>query len=225
MPETFQDDSRETETRELFNLEEVPGRSETDAVLTMQTGQVVEFELKSTSDKNLSVTTVRDFGLDHILKWKNKHWLIAFYNKGAISPSYYLYGSPKMMDGWIQEKYKYIISDFKSAEIIPERVLIEDMYSILGEKLKYSYEDARSLHKRQYSKKEYIKRMDISNGYSKEVMLDIYRDRINYLIKRGSTLNNPHIPGSYFKNWSTKIDSDHAKKLNRFVQQALEGFI
>ena len=67
--------------------------------------------------------------------------------------------------------------------------------------------------------------MDISNGYSKEVMLDIYRDRINYLIKRGSTLNNPHIPGSYFKNWSTKIDSDHAKKLNRFVQQALEGFI
>ena len=64
--------------------------------------------------------------------------------------------------------------------------------------------------------------MDLDKGYSKERMLEIYKDRVDYLIRRGSTLNNPHVPGSYFKDWSTKIVSDHAKKLIKLVDIALK---
>ena len=83
MAETFQDDTREKKMRDLFNLVDVPGRSETDAVLELDEFGRVEFELKSTSDPRGRVTTVRDFGPDHIEKWKNKHiHLHLFYRNG-----------------------------------------------------------------------------------------------------------------------------------------------
>jgi len=219
MQQTFQDDSRETETRTLFDLEAVPGRSETDAVLTLDSGQRINFELKSTSKE--SVTTVRDFGPDHVAKWEDKHWLISFYDKRAESPSYYLYGSPKMMDGWIQEKLEYINPDFNSANIAADRIQITDLDIILGNKEFYTYEDAKKLHKKQYTSAEYKAKLDLPNGYSKIRMLDIYKDRIRYLIKRGSTLNNPHIPRSYFDDWNTRIDSDYPNRLRQLVIESL----
>lgn len=212
MSSYFQDDTRENMMRDLFELSEVSGRSETDATMSID-GKTLEFELKTTSDPNRSVTTVRDFGPDHIRKWKNKHWLIGFYEKGAQDPSYFMYGSPRMMSNWIEEKWDYIKPDFLSAEIVSEKLELQDMFKILGEKDKYCFEDAVSLQKKQYKKSEYFDLMDLDGGYSPEKMLEIYRQRISYLISRGSTLNNPHIPGSYFKNWSTKIVSDHARTL------------
>ena len=84
----FQDDTREEMMRSLFKLSSVEGRSSTDATISIK-DQLIEFELKTTSDPSRSVTTVRDFGREHIVKWKNKHWLIGFYDKGKENPSYF----------------------------------------------------------------------------------------------------------------------------------------
>jgi penicillin-binding protein-related factor A (putative recombinase) len=75
MVSNFQDDDRENSMISLFNLykDESEGRSGVDAFLDFN-GKAIPFELKTTSQG--SVTTVRDFGPDHIEKWKNKHWLI-----------------------------------------------------------------------------------------------------------------------------------------------------
>lgn len=51
-------------------------------------------------------------------------------------------------------------------------------------------------------------------------MLEILRDRCRYLIKRGATLNNPHIPGSYFENWE-KITEHHAERLRELVRDTV----
>lgn len=51
-------------------------------------------------------------------------------------------------------------------------------------------------------------------------MLEILRDRCRYLIERGATLNNPHIPGSYFSGWE-KITAEPAKRLRELVAKAL----
>ncbi len=225
MVETFQDDARETATRRLFRLDDVPGRATADAVLTLSPDHTIEFELKSTSDSRRSVTTVRDFGPDHVARWKTKHWLFAFYERGAPAPSYYLYGSPRMMEKWISEKWEYVSPDFNSAEIAADRLTVEDLYSVLGEKDEYSIDDARRLHKRQYSIQQYREDMDRPNGYSKSKMLNIFKKRVLYLVRRGSTLNNPHIPGSYFNNWNTKIESHHAAQLRELVRKAVDGLI
>jgi len=214
----FQDDAREIMMRSLFKLSSVEGRSSTDATILIN-NKLIEFELKTTSDSNRSVTTVRDFGLEHIAKWKNKHWLIGFYDKDKKNPSYFLYGSPLMMESWIDEKWEYIKPDFLSAKLASDRLTLSDMHKVLGKKEVYNYEDAHAIQKKQFKKSEYLDMMDIENGYSSNKMLEIFKLRLEYLIKRGSTLNNPHIPGSYFKNWGTEITHNHANRLIELIKK------
>lgn len=217
MVKNFQDDDREEAMISLFDLykDETEGRSGVDAFLKID-GKTIPFELKTTSQG--SVTTVRDFGPDHVRKWKNKHWLIGFFVKGR---EYYKYGSPSMMAGWINNKEKYIAPDFKLAELVPTKIKIEDMYQIIGEKAIYTYDDAKAIQKMQYKKKQYLQLQDLDQGYSPKRMLEIVKDRAQYLIERGSTLNNPHIPFGYFEGWA-EITDNHAAQLRIMVREYLE---
>lgn len=197
---TVQDDRRESELITLFQLKKPPNatRSGTDAILDFN-GLIIPFELKSTTSS--SVTTVRDFGLDHIKKWQGKHWLFGFYNREGTELKYCLYASPQVMAQWISEKEAYILSDYKLAQLAPELLTMDILYEILGQKEVYTSKDARSLQKKQYTTQQYREKMDLTQGYSPERMLSILKDRCRYLIERGSTLNNPHILASYFQGW------------------------
>jgi hypothetical protein len=218
MASNFQDDEREHKMRELFGLykNEDEGRSGIDAFLDLN-GQTIPFELKTTS--NGSVTTVRDFGYDHIKKWKDKHWVIGFFVGGR---EYYKYGSPSMMETWIKEKEQYIKPDFILAEIASQKLNLNDIYGIIEEKEKYTYADAKSIQKMQYKKEKYLQLQDVKDGYSPERMLDIVKDRAKYLIERGSTLNNPHIPFGYFDGW-VEITENHAAQLKEMVNDYLNS--
>lgn len=216
---TVQDDRRENELITLFKLEKPANatRSGTDAILNFANQQIA-FELKSTTKS--SVTTVRDFSPDHIKKWQGKHWLFGFYEPGGKTLKYCLYGSPKAMAPWIQEKAAYIQLDYQLADLLPELITKEVLYQMLGQKELYSIEDARQLQKKQYSMQQYRDKMDMEMGYSPERMLSILQDRCRYLLQRGSTLNNPHIPDSYFHGWE-RITTNHAQRLRELVRQEL----
>lgn len=217
----FQDDSREEDMRKIFNLTKVGGRIDTDAILNLNykdVNLIIEFELKTTSNPYAGVTTVRDFGPDHIKKWKTKHWLFAFYDSGNIR---YFYGSPKLLKPWIDEKEMYIAPDLKLSELVSKKLTHDDLIEICGDRDIYTIDDAKRIHKQQYNIKTYKSLMDMDNGYSKSRMLEILKDRVEYVIKRGSTLNNPHIPYSYFSTWTTEIISNHAEQLRLFVTDFL----
>ena len=216
----FQDDERENYLIELFDLSQPPdrGRAGVDAYLTLD-GKSLPFELKTTA--NGSVTTVRDFGPDHIKKWRDKHWLIGVYDKKGINLQYSLYGSPQRMGPWIEEKEEYIRRDFELAELAPELLSEAHLDQIMGAKNTYSIADAKLLQKKQYKAQEYIELADLPNRtYSKSKMLEILRDRLRYISQRGSTLNNPHIPASYFSGW-TKITVNHSTALREMVRAEL----
>lgn len=214
-----QDDNRENELIGLFKLKrpDDSSRGGMDAILPLG-GMDIPFELKSTSTG--SVTTVRDFGYEHIKKWEGKHWLIGFYAPGGSRLLFSHYGSPKMMAKWIKEKAEYIRPDFEIGKHLPEKITMDIMHHILGEEEEYTYGDAVKLHKKQYTKEKYEERMDRKNGYSPKRMLEILIERSEYLINRGSTLNNPHIPASYFRGWSG-ITGNHASELRKRVRYAL----
>lgn len=216
----IQDDEREQEQIKLFGLTKPAeeGRSGIDAILILEDGSNIPFELKTTTSG--SVTTVRDFGLNHIRKWENKHWLISKYSSNGKFLEYSLYGSPQAMSRWIKEKEAYIRPDFELAKIVPDRITLKDLYVIIGKKQTYSLEDAKSLHKKKYRISDYQELMDKAEGYSPKRMLEILKERCKYVIERGSTLNNPHIPTSYFKGWE-RITSEHKKRLRVLVAQSL----
>ena len=140
-----QDNAREKELRDLFGLSKdvSAGRSGVDAYKIFK-GKRIEFELKSTTTG--SVTTVRDFGPDHIEKWKNKHWIIGCYSSSQ-DLKYTIYGPPDMMEDWINEKEQYIALDFELAETIPQHTSIEDMNSLISEKKIYTLDDAKMVQR------------------------------------------------------------------------------
>jgi len=216
-----QDDQRELAQIELFGLfkPEGEGRSGIDAILKLDTGVEVLFELKSMTDK--SVTTARDFGHDHIEKWRNKHFLISKFSKSGAAIEYSIYGGPSQMEPWLRQKELYIEPDYKISKLARNHLTLDDLYKVVGRKKVYSLTDAKALHKQQYSQTEYEEFMDEDNGYSPKRMLEILKDRCEYLLRRGSTLNNPHIPKNFIANWE-QITRNHPEELRRLVKAYLE---
>jgi hypothetical protein len=222
MPVNVQDDAREIEMRDMFGLR-LPAnhtRGGVDAELVID-GQVLPFELKSTSTG--SVTTVRDFGPDHLRTWDGKHWLIGRYamSGGGLALVKVHYGSPSAMGEWISGKWDYIKPDFKLAEQMSLLMTKANLVEVCGDKEIYSLDDAKRLHKKQYSAAEYRAKMDAPGGYTPQRMLDILVDRAAYLGKRGSTLNNPHIPPSYIEANCQVVSNE--EELRVAVRQYLSG--
>lgn len=210
----IQDDEREKHMIKLFGLVKKTelGRSGIDAFLILGNKEI-PFELKSSSSN--SITTGRDVGEAHFQKWSKVHWLI-----GLSKKNYYLYASPKDMSEWINNKKQYVKTDYDILKFIKNKLSLNELYSILGKKDKYDLNDAVKIQKKQLTIKEYNEKMDLKNMYSANAMLRILNDRVEYLIKRGSTLNNPHIPKSYFDKFK-KIDKNHAYELRKMVKQNL----
>ena len=211
-----QDDVRENRLVDLFNLYQTDDRVRhgTDAMLSLD-GVEYEFELKSATTAKGGISTVRDLGPDHIAKWRTKHWIMAFFEGSKLL--YCRYGSPDAMRPWIIEKWNYIKADFEMAKHVPAHITLATMFEILGEKAVYTKADARKLHKAQMTAAEYNSAQDLKDGYSPSRMLDIFKDRARYVIERGSTLNNPHIPAKFLATWPM-ISSDHAAELRKHVK-------
>ncbi len=216
-----QDDARENRLVDLFNLVRPAKRVRhgVDAVLLVD-GQEIEFELKSVTTAKGSISTVRDLGRDHIRKWANKHWIVAFFD--GTDPLRCRYGSPTAVAPWIEKTWDYIKRDFELAKLAPGDLSIETMFSVLGEKDHYTLIDAKNLHKNQYKAAEYKELMDLKGGYSPERMLEIFKARLKYVIERGSTLNNPHIPFTHFSTWP-EINRDYAVTLRGLVKEWIDA--
>ena len=128
------------------------------------------------------------------------------------------------MEGWIGKVESYIAPDFAIGRRIADKLNLEDLYIICGEKSKYSLSDAQALHKRQWNRDRYVSEMDDDEGYTPSKMLEILKLRARYLIQRGSTLNNPHIPRSFFPQFSDQmidVNNSSADKISGATQRAI----
>lgn len=219
-----QDDAREAQMVWMFNLY-VPAdrrRDAIDAYLELEDeADPIPFELKSTTGN--SVSTVRDFGPEHIAKWAHLHWLFAFYERDATTLRYCYYASPADMADWIDEKREYVRPDYVLAQRAPERITDDDLTQVVGPGTDFTTEDAKRIMKAQWSAEDYRTRGDLPGGrYSREAMLGMLRERCNYVIRRGATLNNPHIPESYLSTRVEPITKDHAATVRELVRTYLK---
>ncbi|HEY1777055.1 MAG TPA: hypothetical protein VGG41_12925 [Solirubrobacteraceae bacterium] len=229
-----QDDIREREMRTLFNLETAPDRrrADIDAILKLEgtsippelSGTTVPFELKSATGGKPTISTVRDFGLSHVEKWRPLHWLFGIYGRGVdgdLQLQYCLYGSPAKMAPWFDRMADYIAPDVMLALHVPELITMATLSAVLGDATDFSLREARQLMKNQYSAAQYERAADEpEQHYSRVAMLAMLRERCRYVIERGSTLNNPHIPASHFAGWE-QIERNHAARLRELVVEAL----
>lgn len=215
-----QDDARENQMIAMFNLTTPPDRkrSDIDAHLSID-GKVINFELKSSTSG--TVSTVRDFGPDHIAKWRaGLHWLFAFYNEEGTKLLYCVYASPADMEPWIAEMEQYIAPDIALTNKLPARVDADDVIDVFGKKDVYSMADAQRLMKKQWTSAQYLEFSDVPFGFTLARMTEVMQQRAHYVITRGSTLNNPHIPKKFFDGIE-KITEEHAARLRQLVKDYL----
>lgn len=218
---TAQDDAREREMILMFNLSRPADstRGGLDAQLDLD-GTVVPFELKSTTRD--SVSTVRDFGPEHIVKWKNLHWLFAFYERNGTVLKHCYYASPADMADWISEKERYVRPDYVLAQRAPAKITDEDLTAVVGVGGSFTVADARRIMKNQWNAKQYADNADLPGKmYSRAAMLKLLQRRCEYVIRRGATLNNPHIPESYLSARVKPITKDHAATVRVLVGEYL----
>jgi hypothetical protein len=113
-------------------------------------------------------------------------------------------------------------------ELLPEGLAEAALIERVGDKDIYSHEDAQlicgrrpMIQGRRWKKADFLAAMDVHNGYSKATMVRILRIRAEYVIRRGATLNNPHISKKFFAGFD-KITSRHATRLVQLVQEAMD---
>jgi hypothetical protein len=136
--------------------------------------------------------------------------------------SYCLYGPPHAMAKWIGEKEQYVAPDLGLADCVPQLLTTQTLETVIGLKERYEPADAQRLLKKQASAAEYRELADLDGGYSPEAMLELLRWRCRYVIERGSTLNNPKIPPSFFDGWE-RINRNHAARLRELVVEVLRS--
>lgn len=106
---------------------------------------------------------------------------------------------------------------------MPQRITDADLTEVIGPDADFSISDARRIMKRQWSAARYRERADLPDErYSRSAMLEVLRERCGYVIRRGATLNNPHIAESYLIEQGLQpITKDHAAHLRELVREYL----
>ena len=197
-----QDDSRERELAQRFNLDWNPGhqRSGVDAWLDVVVNRRryrFDIEVKSTTGD--TVSTARDVNPEHINRWRRMLFVIGFYSKTAGRPELLtsLCLTPLDMEAWASSIEAKIGIDFKIAARISGNLGIDDLFEVCGNQSTYSLDDAKRLHKKQWTATQYKAALDTSEDgeprVSQAKMLEILQLRSKYIAERGATLNNPHI--------------------------------
>ncbi|MEQ1716881.1 MAG: hypothetical protein ABL907_12980 [Hyphomicrobium sp.] len=165
-----------------------------------------EVEVKSTTGS--TVSTARDVGIDHIQKWRRKLFVIGFYSREARRPElqHCLCLTPIDMEPWIASIESKMLIDFKLALRASRRLVLEDVHELCGLQETYSLEDAKRLHKQQWTAEEYLAALDTTVDGQRRIssikMLEILRLRSKYIAERGATLNNPHITKTHLDTFS-----------------------
>ena len=210
----IQDDRRELERCALLGLRRGEGRSEVDAFLDFQergVDRVCPIELKSTTTD--SVSTARDVGPNHIKRWRSRIWVFGFYDRSGTDLLRVLTLGPDAMEAWVGRVESYMRPDFALGERVAAKLDAGDLDIICGRKDKYKLADAQALMKRQWSRARYASEMDDGEGYTPAKMLKMLQLRALYVNQRGSTLNNPHIPKSFFSRFRDLALDAHSMDL------------
>lgn len=203
---TVQDDERERELSALFGLDwdAAHERHGVDALLPGITvdGVTYQFEVEVKSSTTLDIGTARDFGMAHIERWRKMFFVFGFYTKERrpeLRTSLCL--TPIDMEPWLAGKEAQILIDYKLAARLPHYLQLDDLFVVCGKQDTYSIEDAKRLHKQQYSAAQYAAAADVVRDgvpcISQPNMLKILRERALYVAQRGATVNNPHITKTY----------------------------
>jgi hypothetical protein len=130
------------------------------------------------------------------------------------------YGSPRMMREWLDDEVAYIEPDILLSKLIPPKVDDEAVSVLFGDKVVITYSEMSKVMKDRWNANAALGRpnlyrlnADINCGksskdhlYSRGAALKAVRDRAEYLLDRGTTVNNRKIAHRYVVGSCVELD-------------------
>lgn len=216
-----QDDARERAMVGALNLRTRPDRQRQgeDGYMDVKIkghSRRLLFECKSAPETE-AFSTGRDTGLRKLNEWSSYHFIFGWFIARDNIPIRMWYGSPRMMHDWIEEEKEYLRSDLILSDVVPAKVDDAVVTALFGEGAQFTYDQMYKVMKAQWEGrghpnyyKEYAdirkSRRTAENLYSREVALKATQERVDYLLRRGSTVNNRHIPRRYVQDNCRELD-------------------
>lgn len=116
-----------------------------------------------------------------------------------------------MMRNWLDSEKEYLQADLTLSGLVPAKVDDQVVTALFGDGTEFTYDQMNKVMKDQWKAKaaegrsnRYIQYADIrrarrtsDNLYSRDVALKAVQERTEYLLNRGSTVNNRKIYHSY----------------------------
>ncbi|WP_091448595.1 hypothetical protein [Geodermatophilus poikilotrophus] len=237
-----QDDQRERAMVSRLNLEQRPGRGRQDEDAHLDVdydGRPVRllFELKSAAVES-DFGTGRDTGMSQLQRWSKMHFVFGWFRPRDNMPRRLWYGSPAMMREWNQQEQEYLVPDLELTMLLPDLADEKILGRVLGHKDVYTYDDISALVKDHWKTKKalglpnrYLENADVLRArrtadclYSPAIAMQAIRDRAQYLLARGSTVNNRKISKNYVMTYCQEITGPRwAINLDQAVLAALEA--
>jgi hypothetical protein len=121
------------------------------------------------------------------------------------------------MKEWLDYWENDIKRGLKISDMLVERIDMKMLDSIFGKKMYYSITEAKKVFKKLKTKSEYEELDYKGNGIKRRDMLDLFKQHNKNYLYRGSAVNNPKIPESYYKNWHT-IEKNHHIEIRKFLK-------
>jgi hypothetical protein len=226
---TVQDNERERELVRMFNLAWDPAhqRSGVDALLNVRVaGQTYQFEVEVKSSTGSTVSTARDVAMEHIGRWRRMLFVIGFYSRAARPElQRCLCLTPLDMEPWIESIEAKVRIDFILAQRASQKLGLDDLFEVCGQRPTYSLEDAKRLHKQQWSAEQYNAVLNPGRQISQETMLQLLKLRSKYIAERGATLNNPHITKTHLERFAGTNREISAGNWAEAVRQIAMDFV
>jgi hypothetical protein len=222
-----QDDQRERAMVAALNLEQRPERARhaEDAFKDVVAGYCAHrllFECKS-APENSSFGTGRDTGMRKLEQWSTFHFVFGWFEARDNVPIKMWYGSPRIMRAWLKQEKDYLEADLKIMQLVPPKVDDDVVTALFGNGTQFAYDEINKVMKDRWKKKRSEGRPDLYNEYadvrrsrrksenlySRRAALQAAKDRTQYLLDRGGTVNNRKIPGAYVRTNCFELDRRH----------------
>jgi hypothetical protein len=235
-----QDDRRERAMVLALNLFQRPDRArhDEDAYYKVSIGKTTNrllFELKS-KPADGDYGTGRDTGPRQLRRWAQMHFAFGIFDVGDDRPQELWYGSPRTMATWIERELDYVRLDGILGDLVPELIGPAVAAEVFGAKDLYTYDDMRRLMKDQWNYNAATERPNLydqyadvmrgtrraDNLYSPEAAVWACRERVQYLLGRGATVNNRKISHSYVEAHCLRLDPPYARSLDQAVSNEMK---
>lgn len=198
-------------TCELFGLQRTASEGSSATIGDpLRPNELLTFELRF-AKPGVPFQAARRLSPGHLELLRTRHWLLGVSSNDDDRARYYLHGTPRAMEPWLESMARRLGRDQLLVERAAARLDLDDLHALCGEQRSYTYGDLQNLIPGKVP--------DRNATLTADEALGLLRERCMSLLQRGTEPTRLTIPNRYFDGWERIVDRHAARLQDRLLAQ------